>query len=44
MPAAPGEPLPPAQHYLDHMIDGARAHGLDPAYLEKLVAWRRSLG
>jgi hypothetical protein len=42
-PAAPGEPLPPAQHYLDDMIDGARAHGLDSAYLEKLVAWRRSL-
>ncbi len=44
MPADPGDRIPPAPHYLDDMIAGARAHGLDADYTEKLVAWRRSLG
>lgn len=43
MPAAPGDLIPPAAHYLEDMIAGARAHGLDPDYVAKLVAWRRSL-
>lgn len=43
IPAAPGDPIPPAPHYLDDMIAGARAHGLDPDYTNRLVAWRRSL-
>lgn len=43
VPAAPGDPLPPAPHYLDDMIAGATAHGLDPDYIAKLVAWRHSL-
>ena len=43
VPAAPGDLIPPAPHYLDNMIDGARAHGLDPDYTARLVAWRRSL-
>ena len=43
MPAAPGDLIPPAPHYLDDMIAGARAHGLDTDYTEKLVAWRLAL-
>jgi hypothetical protein len=43
MPAAPGDLIPPAPHYLDDMIAGAKAHGLDPEYTAKLVAWRHSL-
>jgi hypothetical protein len=43
MPAAPGDLIPPAPHYLDNMITGAYAHGLDPDYTAKLVAWRLSL-
>ena len=43
MPASPGDDISPAPHYLDDMIAGARAHGLDPDYTARLVAWRRSL-
>ena len=43
MPAIPGDLIPPAPHYLDDMIAGARAHGLDAEYTAKLVAWRKSL-
>lgn len=43
MPAAPGDLIPPAPHYLDDMIAGAKAHDLDPEYTAKLVAWRHSL-
>jgi hypothetical protein len=43
MPAAPGEIIPPAPHYLDDMIAGATAHDLDADYLARLIAWRRTL-
>ena len=39
----PAGPYPPAKSYLDDMIEGAQAHGLDAEYTEKLVAWRRTL-
>ena len=40
---APVDPLTPSKNYLDDMIEGLKAHGLDPEYTEKWVAWRRSL-
>ena len=43
MPAAPGDLIPPAPHYLDDMIAGAKAHGLEADYTQRLVAWRRAL-
>ncbi|MFC2046451.1 gamma-glutamylcyclotransferase family protein [Chloroflexota bacterium] len=39
----PTGPHTPAKSYLDDMIEGAQAHGLDPEYTERLIAWRRSL-
>jgi gamma-glutamylcyclotransferase (GGCT)/AIG2-like uncharacterized protein YtfP len=39
----PTGPYAPAKGYLDDMIEGAREHGLDPAYIEELVSLRRSL-
>jgi gamma-glutamylcyclotransferase (GGCT)/AIG2-like uncharacterized protein YtfP len=42
-PTNPKGPYTPAKSYLDDMIEGAKAHGLDPEYSEKLVAWRKSI-
>jgi hypothetical protein len=39
----PTGPYTPSKGYLEDMIRGAREHELAPEYIEKLVAWRRSL-
>jgi gamma-glutamylcyclotransferase (GGCT)/AIG2-like uncharacterized protein YtfP len=39
----PTGPYPPSKGYLDDMIEGARDHGLEAGYIEKLVSIRRSL-
>ena len=39
----PTGPYTPAKEYLDLMIEGAREHGLNPAYVERLAALYRSL-
>ncbi len=39
----PDGPFPAAKSYVDQMIEGAREHGLDAAYTQKLVDLRRSL-
>jgi cation transport regulator ChaC len=39
----PEGPFTPAKSYLDLMIEGAREHGLDPDYIEKLESMRRAL-
>ncbi len=41
--ANPEGPFTPAKSYLDLMIEGAREHGLDAEFLEKLESMRRSL-
>lgn len=42
--AQPTGPYLAAKEYVDLMIEGAREHRLDPAWVEELVALRRSLG
>jgi hypothetical protein len=43
-PADPGDvQIDPAPFYLDHMIEGAQAHGLDAGFIAELQAWRDSL-
>lgn len=39
----PTGPYTPSKSYLDDMIEGAKAHELEPTYIEKLVSWRLSL-
>jgi gamma-glutamylcyclotransferase (GGCT)/AIG2-like uncharacterized protein YtfP len=39
----PSGPYRPAESYLDDMIEGAQAHGLDAEYTQHLISWRRSL-
>jgi gamma-glutamylcyclotransferase (GGCT)/AIG2-like uncharacterized protein YtfP len=39
----PTGPYTPSKSYLDDMIEGAKAHGLEHTYVEKLVSWRSSL-
>jgi hypothetical protein len=41
--ADPKGPFTPAASYLDLMIEGAREHGLDSAYVANLEAMRRDL-
>jgi gamma-glutamylcyclotransferase (GGCT)/AIG2-like uncharacterized protein YtfP len=41
--ANPSGPFTPAKSYLDDMIEGAQAHGLDAEYTQRLISWRRSL-
>jgi len=41
--ANPEGPFTPAKSYIDLMIEGAREHGLDSEYQEKLELLRRSL-
>lgn len=41
--ANPSGPYVPAKQYLDMMVDGARQHGLDAEYVDRLVAMRESL-
>ncbi len=44
-PTDPGDvQIDPAPFYLDHMIEGARAHDLEASFVRKLIAWRQSLG
>lgn len=42
--STPGGPYPPSTSYVDFMIEGAREHGLDAEYVERLVALRKTLG
>ena len=39
----PRGPYPPSKGYLEDMIEGAKEHGLEPVYVEKLVSLKRSL-
>ena len=41
---SPKGPYTPSRSYVDHMIEGAQEHGLDPPYIEQLVAIRNNLG
>ena len=41
--AQPAGPYTPSARYLDYMIDGAREHGLDDAYVAQLQSWRQAL-
>ena len=44
-PTDPGEiQIDPAPFYLDHMIEGALAHGMDRELISRLRNWRTSLG
>lgn len=39
----PEAQIDPAPFYLDHMIQGATVHGMDPDFVARLQDWRNSL-